>query len=511
MEKNLPPDPKDISAYTDHYRKEYWNVSGREKDYAGLGTGSPNWQPYPPAVELAKTNLGRAHILNSYGSTAGTYHAHYYLPQLERMGIKLPDNDDAKKYMTPGNGVTQLYTAAVNSLLNENDVLLMPVPTYGYFLKKEHLSHTNVRPLALSPDNGFKLTPEMLDECIERTNKEMYPKRVTAFLNLNPHNPTGVVYYEEDIKALAEVLKKHKIRLVIDDMVYAGLELDRAFYDPEKCDEKKMSQLKKALPFPFASVEGMFDKTITLFGLSKAYSLPGLRAGLAVGPKEFIHPVRQYIGDSVEFATPIAQAAMTNVFGKDKDNTRNTYLYDQASHFLFRYLGLRAMINGMDDELVKRFLPKIDADNLSHVLCMDQITVNTKLKENDQDDGFDYTLIHKMMKDQMEEGGVKGLSIYTVFSGFFAILDLTSLKGKYYGNQQINNGLDLVQALVNCSNLDGIPGEAMGYHGDRLLMRISISADTDRIVRGIVGIKNLMEKAQDHPFDLPKSRSQMSR
>ncbi len=502
-----PPDPAvDISAYTEYYRKSYWNVSGRSKDYVGLGTGNPNWQPYLPAIARAEENLRRPHILNSYGSTGGTFHSTYYLPLLKRMGIELPVSEDkASQCMTPGNGVTQLYTAAVNSLLGEDDILLMPVPTYGYFLKTENLSHTHVKPLALPYENGFRLTPEILDECIEKTNKEMSPKRVTAFLNINPHNPTGIIYEADEIRAFAKVLQKHGIKLVIDDMVYAGLEFRRATYDPASGNEKEKKELAQSLPVPFAAIDGMFDKTITLFGLSKAYNLPGLRAGLAVGPKNLIAPVRKYIGDNVEFISPIAQAAMTEVFGEDEDNTRTLYLHQQALHFFKRCYGLRAMLNGIDDPLV-RCLPGITPLEVANMLCEDQMFVQEALKETDKN-SFDLLHTRNMIYKQVRNGGIKGVDLACdPWAGFFVILDLTSLKGKYYGSQKIESGIDLVKALISCSNVDSLPGESMGYYGDRILLRISTSADVDKMVKGMMGINDLVERVQDHPFDLPKTR-----
>jgi hypothetical protein len=90
----------------------------------------------------------------------------------------------------PGNGSTHLYNAAIKTLLTDKDVMLVPVPSYGFFLEPLQLAHTHVRPIRLRPEDNFKLTPDYLDAELTHINEELAAsgKKITAMLNINPQD-----------------------------------------------------------------------------------------------------------------------------------------------------------------------------------------------------------------------------------------------------------------------------------------------------------------------------------
>ncbi len=114
-------------------------------------------------------------------------------------------------------------------------------------------------------EDGFKLTPEALENAIT-------PKTRWVLLN-SPSNPTGAAYTADDLKGLAEVLERHPHVLILTDDMYEHLVYD---------------------DFEFATIAqvapNLYDRTLTMNGVSKAYAMTGWRIGYAAGPEKLIKP-----------------------------------------------------------------------------------------------------------------------------------------------------------------------------------------------------------------------------
>ena len=382
----LGPPPKaedDITGYSDHFRKRFGNQKWPD-DYVSMAHGNPGRFPFQPSVEQAQTELTRREIMSHYHGSGVLYNAEScitdYNSYMHEIGI---EKELSKKNYVPTNGGTHAYTLAVEQLLDDNDVLLIPTPTYGFFIDPRNLKHTNTEALQLRAEDGYKLTPELLDSEITRINKQYEEqgskKRVSAFLNINPSNPTGVVYTKDDLEPIADVLKKHDIKLVIDDLAYMGTEYARNSKKEHKNDDvdSDISRLAESIKglaqdkhkpnnfaAPMASIDGMFDRTLSIFSLSKAYSLAAIRSGLAVGPKKFVAPIKKEIGRRAEFLPNASQVAMLRAFKEPEE--RKQYLERQAEKFEFNYNLVRVLINGWDnDPEAQSFFKAQNIDNAS--------------------------------------------------------------------------------------------------------------------------------------------------
>lgn len=533
MSKNAQDPQKNIGAWAELQRARYNSILASHEYYHDLTTGSPNREPYTVACKSAAANIGRNDIANRYYGTTLIYNHEEYLPYLQDLGF---GNDLRYENFAPGNGGTQLYVSAVKSLLKEDDVFLIPVPTYGYFLKLTTLTDTQVKPILLRAEDGFKLTPEYLDAEISRINEEFSiagkALKASAFLHINPHNPTGIVYTKDDMEKLASVFQKHNLRLIIDDMVYAGLEYGQGV----KSYEGKIAA-------PLASIDGMFDKTVTIFGLSKTYSLTALRAGLAVGPKHFIKPIRDYIGHEVEFVSHASQAAMSAVLGNFRPDEKKEYLTRQAEDFSFRLHTLSAMINGLEkdpsaqayfseqglhsiDEIAAKTLPiekpispnrsfSLSEPRFEEWVCSELGEAEWKAIKESRD--FDVILPFYKKFQQNEAGlqmeareklsqfllhGLPGIQALPITeSGFFMWVDVSELKGKFCEGLELKDGPNISESIMKIGRTSTLPGEATGYYGEGIYLRLSFSEPMREIVNGVEGISCFLNKVRDKSVD----------
>lgn len=142
---------------------------------------------------------------------------------------------------------------------------------------------------------GFKITPTLLD-------KHITPRTRILIIN-SPSNPTGVMYQKEELAAIAAVCVKHKI-YVISDEIYEKLIYDTTEY-------ASIASLGKEI----------FDLTITVNGVSKAYSMTGWRIGYAAGPIEIMEYIKKYQDHSTSNPTSISQAAAVAALKASNEST----------------------------------------------------------------------------------------------------------------------------------------------------------------------------------------------
>ena len=159
-------------------------------------------------------------------------------------------------------GGKQSLSVAFTALLNPGDEVIIPAP---YWLSyPEMVRIAGGVPVAAKGEdaNDFKITPEQLEAAIT-------PKTVAVVIN-SPSNPTGLVYTREELKSLGDVCVRHNLWIISDEiyerMVYGGKE------------QVSIASLSKEL----------FERTLTVNGVSKAYAMTGWRIGYAAGPKAWV-------------------------------------------------------------------------------------------------------------------------------------------------------------------------------------------------------------------------------
>jgi aspartate aminotransferase len=186
--------------------------------------------------------------------------------------------------ITVSSGGKQVLYNAMCATLSPGDEVIIPAPYWVSYPEMVLLCDGNPVPVACSQNNGFKMRPEDLEAAIT-------PKTKWVILN-SPSNPTGAAYTEADLKALAEVLMRHEHVWVMTDDMYEHLVYDDFEY-------KTIAQIEPRL----------YDRTLTVNGVSKAHCMTGWRIGYAGGPKALIKAMGAIQSNSTANPSSISQAA----------------------------------------------------------------------------------------------------------------------------------------------------------------------------------------------------------
>lgn len=211
----------------------------------------------------------RSHYAESQGETDLRIAAVAYFNREYHLNYNGPEN------IIITQGVSEAINVIFQTLLNDNDGLLVPEPAYGPYFSSLDLAH-GVRLSIDTTANDFKLTPDMVEETIKNATVP-----VKAILMNYPTNPTGVTYSRDEIIALTETFTKHNL-WVISDEIYSVLT-----YDQEHVS--------------FA--EYIPERTIYINGLSKSHAMTGYRVGFILGQAETIAQLQKTHGTLV-FAVP---------------------------------------------------------------------------------------------------------------------------------------------------------------------------------------------------------------
>jgi aspartate aminotransferase len=192
------------------------------------------------------------------------------------------------------NGGKQVLYNALVATLSPGDEVVIPAPYWVSYPEMVLLADGNPVPVACSQNNGFKMRPEDLDAAIT-------PKTKWLILN-SPSNPSGAAYTEADLRAVADVLLKHPHVWVMTDDMYEHLVYDNFDY-------KTIAQVEPRL----------YERTLTVNGVSKAYCMTGWRIGYAGGPKHLIKAMGAVQSNSTANPCSISQAAAIEALNGPQD------------------------------------------------------------------------------------------------------------------------------------------------------------------------------------------------
>lgn len=271
-------------------QQEIFKFNARAKSVPGainMTVGEPNF-PTPEHIKQAAIKA----IENNQ--------THYTVPEgdhklLSAVANYLHDkynlNYDPETQIIATTGVTEGVFSVFNAILRDGDEVLIPSPSFTIYGPDADFNGASPVYLDTSKTN-FKVTPTMLAEVI-KTNP-----RIKIFLLNYPSNPTGVSYTEDELQALANILKKHDI-FVISDEIYS--ELTYNF---------KHVSFGNILP----------EQTILLNGLSKSHAMTGWRFGVVCGPAEVISQVNKIHELATTSITSITQYAALEAYTNGYDD-----------------------------------------------------------------------------------------------------------------------------------------------------------------------------------------------
>ena len=266
-------------------------LKAQGRDIISLSAGEPDFDT-PDNIKQAAIkalNEGRTKYTDVDG-----------IPELKAAIVAKFKRDDGLEYtpaqVSVGTGGKQVLYNALLATLNPGDEVVIPAPCWVSYADivllgggKPVFANTRI-------EDGFRLKPDVLDKAIT-------PQTKWLILN-SPSNPTGAAYSRADLKALTDVLmlpKNQHVWVLTDDMyehlLYDGLE----FFTPAQVEPR------------------LYDRTLTMNGLSKAYCMTGWRLGYAAGPVKLIEAMRKLQSQSTSNPTSIVQWAGVEALNGPQD------------------------------------------------------------------------------------------------------------------------------------------------------------------------------------------------
>lgn len=282
------------------------------KEIIELGAGEPDFDT-PEHIKEAAIKAIRDGF-TKYTAVDGT-------PSLKRAIIHKFERDNALKYapdqILVSCGGKQSFFNLAQALLDKGDEVIIPAPYWVSYPDMVLLADATPVILEAGIDQGFKITADQLEEAIT-------PQTRLFVLN-SPSNPTGVAYTRAELAQLGEVLRRYpQVLIATDDM-----------YEPILWADEPFSNILNACP-------DLYDRTIVLNGVSKAYSMTGWRIGYAAGPVPLIKAMTKVQSQSTSNPTSISQVAAEAALLGDQ-----SCIAHMLKHFKERHDYLVGALNGI--------------------------------------------------------------------------------------------------------------------------------------------------------------------
>lgn len=282
------------------------------RDIISLGAGEPDF-PTPAHIRQAGIDAIQAGKTR-YTAVDGT-------PDLKEAIIAKFKRENKLNYaanqILVSSGGKQSFYNLCQAYLNDGDEVIIPAPYWVSYPDMVLLAGGQPVIVRAGIEQGFKITPEQLTAAITPATK--------LFVINSPSNPTGAVYSQTELRALGDVLAKHPRILIATDDMYEHIILG----------DTPFSTWLNACP-------EMQARTITLNGVSKAYSMTGWRIGYCAGPAELINEMKKVQSQSTSNPCSISQAATVVALNGDQ-----SFIGDMVTAFKARSTYVTNMLNSM--------------------------------------------------------------------------------------------------------------------------------------------------------------------
>ena len=292
--------------------RKFFDIVSEMEDAISLGVGEPDFDtPWHIRDEgIYSLEKGRTFYTSNSGLMELRQEISNYIKK--KQGVTY----DPKHEILITVGGSEAIDIGLRAIVNPGDEVLIPQPSYVSYEPCAIMAGAVPVIIELKAENEFRLTAKELEDAITDRTKVL----ILPF----PNNPTGAIMERQDLEAIAEVIRKHDI-LVMSDEIYAELTYK----------EKHVS---------IAEIEGMRERTILINGFSKSYAMTGWRLGYACGPKEIIEQMTKLHQFAIMCAPTTSQyAAVEALRNGDADVAEMRTAYNQRRRFLihaFREMGL---------------------------------------------------------------------------------------------------------------------------------------------------------------------------
>jgi aminotransferase len=310
---NIPEEIRAVAADGTQLRYALMEMAATLPDTIALGRGDPDLPTPPHIIEAAKTAVRDQ-------QTAPTPVAGM-LALREAVANKLRREnglDVTAEHVIITTGGQEGLFLVMQTLIDPGDDILVPDPRYTSYDDAILSAGGNMVMVPTDHDDAFNLRPEAVEAAIT--------PRTKALLIVTPSNPTGGIVTEDRLRAIAKVAIRHNL-IVISDEIY-----EKFVYDDWQ-------------HFSIGSVPGMQERTITINGFSKTYSMTGLRVGYVAAPRDVIETMARVKACTTGPAATISQhAALAALTGPVEPLEHIKHIYEERRAAMMQ--GLDAM--GLD-------------------------------------------------------------------------------------------------------------------------------------------------------------------
>lgn len=257
-------------------------------DVIGLGAGEPDFNTPKNILDAATKSMEQG--FTKYTPAGG-------LPALKQAIIAKLQRDNELTYkaneIIVGVGAKHVLYTLFQVILNEGDEVIIPIPYWVSYPEQVKLAGGVPVYVEGTSEQQYKITAQQLAAAITEKTK--------AVIINSPSNPSGMVYSQEELKALAEVAEKHDI-LIVSDEIY-----EKLLYNGNK--HFSIAQISPAIK----------ARTIVINGLAKSHSMTGWRIGYAAGDADIINAMTDLASHSTSNATTTAQYAAIEAYNGPQD------------------------------------------------------------------------------------------------------------------------------------------------------------------------------------------------
>ena len=303
--------------------RKYFEIAASMENVISLGIGEPDFVSPQRVIEAAIASLREGKTGYTANSGLKALRDRIALDIKERYGVAY--DPDTEIIVTVG--VSEAMQLAMLALLNNGDEILIPEPCFVSYAPTAQFAGGEVVYVPTSVENQFQVTAAQIEEHITERTKVL-------FLGY-PNNPTGAVLSRSTLEAIAEVVEKHDL-MIISDEIY-----DRLIYG---------KTLEEGGHVCVPSVGTLRNRTILLGGFSKGYAMTGWRIGYVCAPVEIaraLYKLHQYV---VMSAPTMGQIGALTAMAECQDDVERMRLsYDKRRRFI---------VDGMRDAGLPTFEPE---------------------------------------------------------------------------------------------------------------------------------------------------------
>ena len=258
------------------------------KDVIGLGAGEPDFDTPDNVKNAAIKAIKKGDT--KYTAVDGT-------PSLKKAIVDKFKRENKLNYstdqITVGTGGKQVLYNAFMATLNKGDEVIIPAPFWVSYPDMVLLAGGKPKIIKCSEKNEFKITAKELQKAINKKTK---------WLIINsPSNPTGSCYTKRELTDLSKVLLKNKKIYILSDDIYEHITYENFEF------------------FTIAQIKALKNRTLTMNGVSKSYSMTGWRIGYGAGPKDIIKAMAKIQSQSTTNPSSISQAAAVEALNGTQD------------------------------------------------------------------------------------------------------------------------------------------------------------------------------------------------